>query len=151
MNPPAVAPATRRIEQARAQENFPVALRVLPRRRRRDLLALYRYARHVDDLGDEPLAPGVDRLAALDEVETELRALYAGRPVTDRVVRALAPTVAECRLPLEPLLRLVEANRVDQHVRRYATFAQLVDYCTLSANPVGSWSCTSSARPGRRG
>ncbi|MET7704675.1 squalene synthase HpnC [Micromonospora sp. NPDC005413] len=137
MSPPAVALATRRIEQARAQENFPVALRVLPRRHRRHLLAVYRYARHVDDLGDEPLAPGVDRLTALDRVETELRALYAGRPVSDRVVRALAPTVAECRLPLDPLLRLVEANRVDQHVSRYATFAQLVDYCTLSANPVG--------------
>ncbi|MEH1166929.1 squalene synthase HpnC [Micromonospora sp. CPCC 205539] len=137
MSPPAVALAARRIEQARTQENFPVALRVLPRRRRRHLLAVYRYARHVDDLGDEPLAPGVDRLGALDRVEAELRALYDGSPVSDRVVRALAPTVAECRLPLDPLLRLIEANRVDQHVSRYATFAQLVDYCTLSANPVG--------------
>ncbi|MEV4121634.1 squalene synthase HpnC [Micromonospora sp. NPDC049645] len=137
MSPPAVALAARRIEQARAQENFPVALRVLPSRHRRDLLAVYRYARHVDDLGDEPLAPGVDRLVALDRLETELRALYAGQPVTDRVVRALAPAVAECRLPLDPMLRLIEANRVDQHVTRYATFTQLVDYCTLSANPVG--------------
>ncbi|MEV0804871.1 squalene synthase HpnC [Micromonospora sp. NPDC050200] len=137
MSQPAIATAARRVEQARAQENFPVALRVLPGRHRRHLLAVYGYARYVDDLGDEPLDEGVDRLAALDDFEAELRALYAGSPVTQPVLRALAPTVAECRLPLDALVRLIEANRVDQHVTRYATFDQLVDYCTLSANPVG--------------
>lgn len=126
-----------RIEQARAQENFPVALKVLPARHRRHLLAVYGYARYVDDLGDEPLAEGTDRLAALDDFEAELAALYAGRAVAHPVLRALAPTVAECRPPLEAFVRLIEANRVDQRVTRYATFAELVDYCTLSANPVG--------------
>ncbi|MFR9775700.1 squalene synthase HpnC [Micromonospora sp. MS34] len=131
------APDGRRIEQVRAQENFPVALRILPARYRRHLLALYGYARYVDDLGDEPPAAGVDRLAALDDVEAELTALYEGRAVTHPVLRALAPTVAECRPPLDAFVRLIEANRVDQRITRYATFAELVDYCTLSANPVG--------------
>ncbi|MFG1953847.1 squalene synthase HpnC [Micromonospora sp. NPDC048830] len=132
----AVVPA-RRVEQARTRENFPVALRILPRRYRRHLLALYAYARQVDDLGDEALPAPTDRLAALDEVEAELRLLYAGRRVTHPAVRVLVPTVAECRLPLDALVRLVEANRADQRVTRYATFDQLVEYCTLSANPVG--------------
>ncbi|MEU3453531.1 squalene synthase HpnC [Micromonospora sp. NPDC006766] len=129
--------ALRRVEQARSQENFPVALRVLPGRYRRHLLAIYAYARQIDDIGDEPLPDTTDRLAALDEIEAELRALYAGREVTHPVVRALGPTVVECRLPLDALVRLIEANRVDQRVTRYATFDQLVEYCTLSANPVG--------------
>lgn len=137
MSQPAIAPAVRGVDQARAQENFPVALRLLPARYRRHLLALYGYARHVDDLGDEPLVDGLDRIAALDGVEAELRALYAGAEVRHPVLRALAPTVAECRLPLDALLRLIEANRIDQQVTRYATFEQLVDYCTRSANPVG--------------
>ncbi|MFC3502505.1 squalene synthase HpnC [Micromonospora krabiensis] len=137
MSQQTVVPAVHRLAQARAQENFPVALRVLPRRHRRHLVAIYGYARHVDDVGDEPLAPGVDRLAELNRVEAELRALYAGRTVSHPVVRALASTVADCDLPLDALVRLVEANRVDQRVTRYETFAQLVDYCTLSANPVG--------------
>jgi squalene synthase HpnC len=38
-------------------ENFPVALRVLPARYRRNLMAVYRFARTVDDIGDEAL-PG---------------------------------------------------------------------------------------------
>ncbi len=137
MGPSAIAPDIRRVEQARARENFPVALRVLPARYRRHLVAVYGYARHVDDLGDEPLDDGLDRLAALDHVEAELHDLYAGADVRHPVLRALAPTVAECRLPLDPLVRLIEANRVDQHVTRYETFEQLVGYCTLSANPVG--------------
>jgi squalene synthase HpnC len=132
-----VAPAMHRIEQARSQENFPVALRVLPGRYRGHLLAVYGYARYVDDVGDEPLAGGTDRLTALDHIEAEVRALHSGREVTDPMVHAIAPTVTQCRLPLDALVRLIEANRVDQHVTRYPTFEDLIAYCTLSANPVG--------------
>lgn len=53
------------------------------------------------------------------------------------VVRALAPAVAECRIPAQPFLDLIEANRQDQTVTRYQTFPDLVGYCRLSANPVG--------------
>jgi squalene synthase HpnC len=145
-----VVSAARRLAEARARENFPVALRVLPGRYRRHLLAVYAYARHIDDLGDEPFADPIDRLAVLDHIEAEVSALYRvdpadpqapgsadGHAATHPVVRALAPTVADCRLPLHALVRLIESNRVDQHVTRYATVDQLVEYCTLSANPVG--------------
>ncbi|HEX6498647.1 MAG TPA: squalene synthase HpnC [Micromonosporaceae bacterium] len=121
-------------------ENFPVALRVLPADTRRHLLALYRYARFLDDLGDEP-QPGLtgpeDRLAALDEFETRLRALYRGDAADHPVLDGLAGTVAACDLPIEPLLRLVEANRMDQITTRYGTFEQLLEYCQHSADPVG--------------
>lgn len=115
-------------------ENFPVAMRILPREPRRHLMAVYGYARMVDDLGDE--SPG-DRLADLDAVEDELRGHYAGHPATDPVLRELGRTVDACGIPADVLVRLIEANRVDQVTTRYATFDQLVDYCTLSANPVG--------------
>jgi phytoene/squalene synthetase len=81
------------LARARA-ENFPVALRVLPATVRRDLLAIYAYARLVDELGDE--APG-DRLALLDALEQELDLLYRGQ-ARHPVLRALAPAVRErCR------------------------------------------------------
>ncbi len=131
---PEDTPEVRDADSVIGTENFPVALRVLPRAYRRHLAALYRYARFVDDLGDE--APG-DRLAALDAVETGVRGLYDGKPVTHPVLRQLTPTVAACDLPVDPLLRLIEANRVDQRVSRYRTFDELLDYCRLSANPVG--------------
>jgi phytoene/squalene synthetase len=113
--------------QAR-EENFPVALWLLGRQTRRHLLAIYGFARLVDDTGDE--ATG-DRLALLEEIERELDA------PRHPVMLELARTATECRLPREPLLRLIEANRRDQLVTRYETFEELLDYCQLSAAPVG--------------
>jgi phytoene/squalene synthetase len=42
-------------------ENFPVASRVLPRRLREHLLALYGFARLVDELGDDDVSPPAER------------------------------------------------------------------------------------------
>lgn len=120
------------------RENFPVALRVLPSRIREDLQALYRYARHVDDIGDDETRLHADRLRTLDQIAADVRALYDGkRAPADPIVAALASPVARRRLPADPLQRLVEANRQDQRVTRYATFDDLEGYCRLSANPVG--------------
>lgn len=117
-----------------SRENFPVASRLVPVRWRRHLQALYGFARLVDDAGDE--APG-DRDALLDAIDDDIDRLLGATPPHLAVLRRLAATVQERQLPLDPFHRLVEANRRDQVVRRYDTYDQLVDYCTLSANPVG--------------
>jgi squalene synthase HpnC len=114
-------------------ENFPVALRVLPRRVRDDLVRVYRFARFVDDVGDE--AAG-DRLALLDIVDKDVQALDGGEP-TLPPVREMQPLVGERGIATSLLRDLVEANRRDQQVLRYETFEQLLDYCRLSAAPVG--------------
>ncbi len=114
-------------------ENFPVAWRLLRRAQRRHLLAIYGFARLADELGDE--ASG-DRLALLDELESELDRVYAGSP-RHPLLQRLVPTVRELGLPDAPFRRLIEANRRDQSVRRYPTFEALRGYCELSATPVG--------------
>jgi squalene synthase HpnC len=129
----ALPPAGSILDQA-GSENFPVASRLLPRRERAHLLALYGYARLVDDVGDE--APG-DRTALLAELESELDRIYAGAAPRHELLRGLAVTVESCDLPRQPLQALIEANRRDQRVSRYATFEELLAYCELSANPVG--------------
>jgi squalene synthase HpnC len=119
---------------ARARgENFPVASRMLGRRRRAHLLAVYGFARLADELGD---SAGGDRLRALDELEADLDRAFHGRPRHPLLVR-LQPTIRECSLPREPFARLIEANRTDQRVHRYETWEQLRAYCALSADPVG--------------
>ncbi|MBC6462771.1 squalene synthase HpnC [Actinomadura sp. HBU206391] len=117
------------------RENFPVASCLLPRRYRCRLMAVYGFARFVDDVGDEG-EPG-DRLRRLDAVDADLIRLYAGRTPRLPVVQELARTVRLCSIPAEPLHRLVEAGRRDQTVTRYDTFDDLLTYCELSANPVG--------------
>jgi squalene synthase HpnC len=120
-------------------ENFPVALRLLPGRYRQHLTAVYGFARSADDMGDE--APPAERLALLDELEADLGRLYQPGPGGEgprlAVIRALAPAVAQCAIPAQPFLDLIQANRQDQTVTRYQTFDELLGYCRLSANPVG--------------
>jgi squalene synthase HpnC len=119
-------------------ENFPVALRLLPASRRLHLMAVYRFARTTDDIGDQA-APG-QRLALLHELEADVRRLYGqgdGASPKSQVVQALAPAVTGCAIPVQPFLDLIQANRQDQTVTRYVSFEELLGYCALSANPVG--------------
>jgi squalene synthase HpnC len=117
-------------------ENFPVALRLLPSRPRGQLAAVYRFARFVDDVGDRSPGGPAERLALLDLVEADLRALPGGAARL-AAVSGLSALVRDGGVPLQPFLDLVEANRVDQRVPSYATFADLLGYCRLSAAPVG--------------
>ena len=131
---PADLPGADAILSQAGAENFTVANALLGAQPRRHLMAIYGYARLVDDVGDE--ATG-DRRALLDVVESELDAIDAGGEPVHPVMRELASTVRACGLPVAPLRRLIEANRSDQTVTRYDTFGQLMEYCQLSAAPVG--------------
>jgi squalene synthase HpnC len=130
---PTGAPSAALVMARAESENFPVASRVLPRHARGHLLAIYGFARLVDELGDS--ASG-DRLGALDWLEEDLDRAYEGR-AENPLFRQLEPTLRECSLPREPFMRLIEANRADQHVSRYETWEELRGYCALSADPVG--------------
>jgi squalene synthase HpnC len=121
------------LEQARA-ENFAVAAAILPPAIRKHLLTVYLYARLVDDIGDE--AAG-NRIALLDKVSADLDRIYSGRRPEHRALAGLPETVRACAIPRGPLEALIDANRQDQVVARYQSYAELVDYCELSANPVG--------------
>ncbi|MGW3372907.1 squalene synthase HpnC [Streptomyces hydrogenans] len=129
-----------------ADENFPVAPFFLPRDWRDDLMAVYGYARLVDDIGDGDLAPGgadafglapdAGPLPLLDALEEDLHRVFDGTP-RHPLLRGLQPTVRRRGLTPGPFLGLVQANRQDQLVRRYETYDDLLAYCELSANPVG--------------
>ncbi|MER5748258.1 squalene synthase HpnC [Streptomyces sp. NPDC002088] len=133
-----------------AGENFPVAPFFLPRAWRTDLMAVYGFARLVDDIGDGDLAPGgadarllgvspaaaEDRLVLLDAFEADLHRVFDGTP-RHPLLRRLQPTVRRCSMTPEPFLGLIAANRQDQLVQRYETYDDLLAYCELSANPVG--------------
>jgi squalene synthase HpnC len=96
-------------------------------------MAIYGFARLADDIGDEVEG---DRLAQLDWLESELERANEGAATHPIFVR-LMPTLSELSLPLDPFRDLIDANRVDQTVRRYETIEELADYCRLSAVPVG--------------
>lgn len=118
---------------ASSYENFNVGSRFIRRGLRPHFYAIYAFCRLVDDLGDEV---DENRLELLDRWEEELNLCYRG---SSQIVwfQALEQTIDEFNIPPEPFLRLIEANRRDQHTTRHETFDSLVDYCTYSATPVG--------------
>ena len=115
-------------------ENFVVSSLVLPRRARADLMAFYGYARLVDQIGDSYQG---DRRAALDWLAAETDAALDDPAGRHPLVAAAAAAVRRLGMDPAPLHDLIAANRMDQDVTTYATFSDLVGYCSLSADPVG--------------
>ncbi|GAB3776921.1 squalene synthase HpnC [Ramlibacter monticola] len=133
-----------RLRPVEHYENFPVASWLCPPRLRRPVAAIYWFARTADDLADEGEAPAERRLADLQAYRNDLQACYAGGPLSDRwpaVFPALRRAIVDFGLPRELLARLLDA--FEQDVRKtaagagYADRAELLAYCSRSADPVG--------------
>jgi squalene synthase HpnC len=118
-------------------ENFPVASLLLPARLRRPVAVIYRFARSADDFADEGDLMPAARLALLDGCRAELDRIEAGRPPQAPLFDELRDVVAVHRLPLAPFRDLLDAFSQDVTKQRYASFAELMDYCRRSAAPVG--------------
>jgi squalene synthase HpnC len=118
-------------------ENFPVASPLLPAALREPVRAIYAFARSADDLADEGQASPSERIDALNAYEDELDSIDEGqRPNTD-LFRHLASTITHHQLSTKPLRDLLSAFRQDVTQTRYASYAELLDYCARSADPVG--------------
>jgi squalene synthase HpnC len=118
-------------------ENFPVASVLLPARLRPAVQVIYAFARSADDIADEGDAAPQQRLAALDAYTGALAGIEQGRAQQQPLFAALDGVIRQYRLPLAPLHALLSAFRQDVVTTRYRTFADLLDYCDRSANPVG--------------
>lgn len=117
----------------RHYENFTVVSYLLPRKLVPHFQAVYAYCRWSDDLGDET-GSAAPRLLAW--WRRELDGCFQGY-VRHPVFVALRDTVVRFGIPKEPFANLLTAFEQDQRVKRYETFAELLEYCRNSANPVG--------------
>jgi squalene synthase HpnC len=117
-------------------ENFPVGSLLVSKKDRKYFYAVYAFSRIADDIADEmPEVPEVNRLDALKMLRD-----FPGHTVVfpaNPILAALNDTMQKRKIPPEPLLKLIEAFRRDIMFRRPATIADLEDYCTYSANPIG--------------
>ena len=118
----------------RHYENFPTASFLVPRDKRDALAAIYAFARHADDLADEPGIEG--RLEQLAEWRQKLQECYKGK-AEHPVFIALRDTIEKFRLAQENFENLLRAFESDVRVNRHNDFSSLLAYCTCSANPVG--------------
>ena len=121
-------------------ENFPVASRLCPPRLRPAIKAIYAFARTADDIADEGDASAQARRDDLAAYRADLMAAAGGRAFSPRwagVFDRLGPVIAQFALPVHLLADLLSAFEQDAVKQRYASDAELLDYCRRSANPVG--------------
>jgi phytoene synthase len=113
--------------------NFYYGIRLLTRRRRSALCAVYALARRVDDIGDGEL-PIEEKAVQLEEVRKSLAELDS---TTDPVLIAVADAAKHYPIPLGAFDELLEGVWMDIEGRRYATFEDLTEYCRCVAGSVG--------------
>jgi hydroxysqualene synthase len=114
-------------------ENFPVASWLLSEQRRAPILAFYRLVRAADDVADHPSLSPETKLKLLDDLDDAL----TGRGAPDPHAEPLRLAVAKTGLSPKHALDLLKAFRLDARKNRYANWSELMDYCALSAAPVG--------------
>ena len=121
-------------------ENFPVASFLCPPALRPAIMAIYWFARTADDLADEGDATPPARLADLASFRADLSACAKGNPTSNRWATVFTPlhhVIEKHVLPVDLLANLLSAFEQDVVKTRYASQAELLDYCRHSANPVG--------------
>jgi squalene synthase HpnC len=118
-------------------ENFPVASILLPKRLRRPIEVIYRFARAADDIADEGDAAAGARLQGLAEYADALDRIERGECPARADFAALAAVIDEWRLPVQLFRDLLDAFAQDVVTKCYADYPELLDYCRRSANPVG--------------
>jgi phytoene synthase len=119
-------------------ENFPVASILMPRRLRKPVAAIYHFARAADDIADEGDLSNDERLKKLDGFRAELARIAAHETPLTPLFQNLAVEIARHQLPAQPFHDLLDAFSQDVVQKRYANYAELLDYCRRSANPVGT-------------
>lgn len=125
-------------------ENFPVASWLCPPRLRPAIAAIYWFARTADDIADEGDATPATRLEQLAAFRRDLTAITDELPASGQWPKVFGPlhrVLHDYQLPTQLLNSLLDAFEQDVRFtaerRRYQNDAELVDYCTRSANPVG--------------
>lgn len=124
-------------------ENFPVASRLLPPSMRPHVAAVYAFARVADDIADEGTDRPDIRLARLRAWQHRLHdaaqhSLVPADPSRDDLIFvAVGHSMRELDLPLPLFDDLLSAFAQDITTTRYDSWADVLDYCRRSANPVG--------------
>lgn len=119
-----------------ADENFPVGSWLLPAAKRPHVAAYYAFARAADDIADDPALAPDDKVARLTAFGDALES-GDGDPVLFAKAHRLRASLDATGVPRRHALDLLSAFKQDAVKRRYADWAELIDYCDRSAAPVG--------------
>ena len=114
-------------------ENFPVLMFFIGKEKMNDFLSLYAFSRGVDFIGDDSNG---NKELELNNWEKELKKAFENKATLPTFI-ALQKTIKKHNLEINPFLRLIKANKIDQEKKEYKNIKELLEYCEFSANPVG--------------
>lgn len=114
-------------------ENFPVLMFFIGKEKMNDFLSLYAFSRGVDFIGDDSNG---NKELELNIWEKELKKAFENKATLPTFI-ALQKTIKKHNLEINPFLRLIKANKIDQEKKEYKNIKELLEYCEFSANPVG--------------
>ena len=120
-------------------ENFPVASKLLKKDIRQAISVIYAFARSADDFADEGDLSSEQRLLLLNDYIKELDLINNQSQFTSNnpIFIALSDVIKQHHLPIQLFYDLLQAFKQDVIVTRYETMEDILNYCHLSANPVG--------------
>ena len=124
--------------KAAGDENFPVGSWLLPARLRPHVAAFYRFARAIDDIADNPALAPADKIARLGRFADAIAGAETADPALETAHR-LRASLAETGVTAQHCLDLIAAFKRDATKPRTDDWADLMDYCESSANPVGRY------------
>ncbi|MFZ6762081.1 presqualene diphosphate synthase HpnD [Pseudoroseomonas sp. WGS1072] len=126
-------------EALRAQvsgSSFYAAMRLMPRREREAMFAIYAFCRQVDDIADDGTRPRALRARELDRWRADLAALYAGAPAGRAAF--LTPAVRDFGLRQADFLAVIDGMAMDVEADLRAPDEATLDlYCDRVASAVG--------------
>jgi hydroxysqualene synthase len=118
-----------------AYENFPVGSWLLPAGLRPHVARFYAYARAIDDIADSSDLSPDEKIARLDGFARALTGEESDPAYAK--AHAMRQSLAATGITHRHCLDLVSAFKQDAIKGRYASWAELIDYCDRSAAPVG--------------
>jgi phytoene synthase len=111
-------------------------MRLMPRRERNAMFAIYAYCRKVDDIADDGLGTRSERHEKLEAWRCDLDALYAGQ--ASARVAFLAPAVTQFGLRKDDFLTILDGMEMDVAEDIVAPDLATLDlYCERVASAVG--------------
>ncbi len=119
----------------RKKENFPVASWFIAPRARRAMLALYQFARHADDIADNGGVKGATRKAKLERIYTALE--QQDEAALPSWAKDYVACVKDGAMSVRHGKALLRAFMQDCEQSSYTGWEDLIDYCMMSASPVG--------------
>jgi presqualene diphosphate synthase len=116
--------------------SFYLAMRLMPKRERDAMFAIYAFCRRVDDIADDGIGTRAERYERLEAWRCDLDALYEGQK--PQRVAFLAPVVAQFGLRKEDFFTILDGMEMDVAEDIVAPALATLDlYCERVASAVG--------------